>query len=156
MIKRLIYIAEDSVIGIDGEFYKVDLQLEENLRAVQWYGDYGEAELSDGSANKPIKSINDLSHFIAAWELAKIKSNPPNEYSIYDHEMGGWVEDEQEKELFERRQRGTAARKYLEETDFKMLSDYIPRQDGEPLEEIIAKRAAARETIRDLEKSRRQ
>lgn len=48
------------------------------------------------------------------------------------------------------------AKVYLESTDFKMLPDYTPRPDGESIEEIKIKRAEARETIRDLEKSRSQ
>ena len=43
------------------------------------------------------------------------------------------------------------AKVYLANTDYKMLPDYTPRPDGEPIEEIKIKRAESRETIRQLE-----
>jgi len=44
-----------------------------------------------------------------------------------------------------------AAKQYLIDTDYKMLPDYTVKPDGEPLADIIAKRATARETVRILE-----
>lgn len=44
------------------------------------------------------------------------------------------------------------ARAYLASTDFKMLTDYVPDPDAtETLDEIKAKRSAARDTIRSLD-----
>lgn len=40
---------------------------------------------------------------------------------------------------------------YLQATDYKMLPDYTVAPDGEPLESVRAKRAAARELIRTLQ-----
>ena len=48
-------------------------------------------------------------------------------------------------------QKISEAKQYLSDTDFKMLPDYTTRPDGEPIEDIKAKRAAARELIRQLE-----
>ena len=45
----------------------------------------------------------------------------------------------------------TAAKQYLLDTDYKMLPDYIVKPDGEPLVDIIAKRADARTLVRELE-----
>lgn len=43
------------------------------------------------------------------------------------------------------------AKQYLADTDYKMLPDYTVKPDGEPLTDIITKRAAARELVRELE-----
>ena len=44
------------------------------------------------------------------------------------------------------------ARAYLASTDFKMLTDYVPDPDAtETLDEIKAKRSAARDTVRSLD-----
>lgn len=42
------------------------------------------------------------------------------------------------------------AKAYLLATDYKMLSDYVPKENGEPLSEIIAKRASARDLVQTL------
>lgn len=144
---RLTYVAEDSVIGINGEFYKVEeFSVDQNIRAIQWYGETGEVEYFDGSANETIDTISDS--FVSAWELGKKKSVPPNGYSVWDSASGDWVEDAELKSEQEKQQKISGAKKYLKDTDYKVLPDY-DKQDG--VEEIKLKRQEARELIRSLE-----
>lgn len=144
---KLTYVAEDSIVGINGEFYKVEATVDSNIRAMQWYGTQGEIEFNDGSPNQIIESISQ--ELVDAWELGKKKSNQSNSYSVWDGT--DWVEDAELKAAYEKNQQISSAKQYLSDTDFKMLLDYVPRPDGEPLADIKAKRAAARELIRQLE-----
>ena len=58
---RLTIITADKGIGIDGEFI-LGIQEElswipSNVRAVQWYGTWGEIEYGDGSPNEKIEEL---------------------------------------------------------------------------------------------------
>lgn len=57
----------------------------------------------------------------------------------------------EEEAFFDKSLKIYEAKQYLSETDFKMLPDYTTRPDGEPIEDIKAKRSAARELIRQME-----
>ena len=121
---RLLKAALESpatyVIGINGEFYNVVIDIDTNIRAIQWYGDKGEIEFVDGSVNQTIDSI-DINKFISAWDLGKKKSNKPNIYSVWDDTIQDWFEDIQLKEEFEKQEKISSAKKYLTDTDFKKI-----------------------------------
>ena len=62
---RVTVIAQDKVIGIDGQFIKVDMTYPEKLWAIQWDGKKGTIELR-GEA--PIAaSLGDVSPYIDAF-----------------------------------------------------------------------------------------
>lgn len=58
---RLTIVPEDKFISVDGEqLLNVQQNLtwiDSNVSAVQWYGDYGEIEYSDGSPNLRIEEL---------------------------------------------------------------------------------------------------
>lgn len=142
---RLTYVAEDSVIGIDGVFYKIDnTDFDTNIRALQWYDTYGEVEYFDDTTNENIETLDD--NYMSVWELSKKKNNQPNVYSIWNGT--DWIEDNDLKIKYENDLKISQAKKYLSDTDFKVLPDY-DQLDG--LEEIKIKRQEARELIRSLE-----
>lgn len=75
---RLTIIVPDGVVGIDGEFRKVDLtQQPVNVRAVQWDGAKGHVEYEDGSPNTLLSSIKDFDTIVTAWNV--LTPPPPKE-----------------------------------------------------------------------------
>ena len=66
----------------------------------------------------------------------------------WNEETVSWVENAELKAEQEKQQKISGAKKYLEDTDYKVLPDY-DKQDG--VEEIKLKRQEARELIRSLE-----
>jgi hypothetical protein len=78
---KLTIVADDGAVGIDGEFFSaLDLsQLDQTIHAVQWYGEYGEAEFktvfANGALTKPQNQlITDVTPFqfaVDAWNAKK-------------------------------------------------------------------------------------
>lgn len=67
---RVTIIRDDSVVGVDGIFRRVDLSaLIEGIRAVQWNGTSGHIEY-DHAANTPLTSLADFQPFIDLWNAA--------------------------------------------------------------------------------------
>ena len=68
---RLTIIKPDNMVGIDSEFYKVNLDyLPADIHAVQWDGEYGHIEKVD----KPTEFIGSIKQFdsvVPLWEKAK-------------------------------------------------------------------------------------
>jgi len=65
---RLTIVVPDSVVGINGEFRKLDLsQLPENIRAVQWDSANGHVEFNDGTPNEIIDDISMFDDVVSAW-----------------------------------------------------------------------------------------
>ena len=82
---RLTIVADDSAVGVDGEFLSpLNLsQLDASIHAVQWYGEYGEVEyktqLGNGALVKPAnRLITDVTPYrfaVDAWNAAKAEIN---------------------------------------------------------------------------------
>ena len=69
---RLTIVTEDNVVGTDNVWLKVDCSelVEKNIRALQWYGDFGVTE-SFEMKNNQIDSLDEYQSLIAKWEVAK-------------------------------------------------------------------------------------
>lgn len=73
---RITIIKDDSFVGIDGEFYKVDCSdLPANFHALQWYGNEGEVEWKGNPKpqNTFITSLQSYQKYIDRWNQAKDK-----------------------------------------------------------------------------------
>ena len=78
---RLTIVADDSSVGVDGEFVSpVNLsRLGGTIHAVQWYGSYGEVEYKPRlennvlvkPANVVITDVSPYSFAVNAWHAAK-------------------------------------------------------------------------------------
>jgi hypothetical protein len=67
---RITIIHDDSVVGVDGIFRRIDLSaMPAGIRAVQWNGVTGHIEYDD-AANMPLDSIADFQQFVDAWITA--------------------------------------------------------------------------------------
>ncbi|HEY6044769.1 MAG TPA: hypothetical protein VIU43_07705 [Nitrosospira sp.] len=67
---RITIIRDDSVVGVDGIFRRIDLSaMPAGIRAVQWNGVTGHIEYDD-AANAPLGSIADFQQFVDAWIAA--------------------------------------------------------------------------------------
>lgn len=70
---RLTIVADDNAVGVDGEFLSpLDLaQLDPNIHAVQWYGEYGEVEFRTRFENgKPFTPQNEYITDISPYQFA--------------------------------------------------------------------------------------
>lgn len=79
---RLTVIRDDNLIGVNGEFYPVDLSgLDPDLHAIQWRDSEGHIEYRGNRANEPITDPSILEPFIAMWNAAapSIKPGPQPE-----------------------------------------------------------------------------
>jgi len=148
---KMTYIADDSTVGVNGEFYKVEINSVANIRAIQWYGKFGEIEHNDGMPNIIIDNADNLKFLLEAWNLAKLKSNKPHTYSVWSEELSNWIVDENLKKKHDLESEIGKAKFYLEGTDFKMLPDYTPNEGAESIESVKEKRFIARELIRKKE-----
>ena len=67
---RVTIIRDDSVVGVDGVFRRVDLSaLTANIRAVQWNGTSGHIEYDD-TANTLLTNITEFQSFLDSWKAA--------------------------------------------------------------------------------------
>lgn len=67
---RVTIIRDDSVVGVDGVFRRVDLSaLTANIRAVQWNGTSGHIEYHD-TANTLLTDITEFQSFVDSWKAA--------------------------------------------------------------------------------------
>lgn len=70
---RFTIIRPDGIVGVDGEFLKVDLSLTSNkLRVVQWDGESGHEEWTD-KPNTELNSLDPYQHIVNAWNAAKLE-----------------------------------------------------------------------------------
>lgn len=69
---RITIATEDNVVGIDSVWLNVDCSelVEKDIRALQWYGDFGVTE-SFEMKNNQIDSLDEYQSLIAKWEVAK-------------------------------------------------------------------------------------
>ena len=78
---RLTIVKDDNLVIIDKRPIRFDLSdygLPENFHALQWYGNDGEAEFNDGTANEPINSLDVYAPIIEEYDRLKaIEDNPP-------------------------------------------------------------------------------
>jgi hypothetical protein len=76
---RVTIIRDDSVVGVDGIFRRVDLSaLPERIRALQWNGGSGHIEYDQG-ANTALHDIAAFQSFVALWKAAAAQlSDPPS------------------------------------------------------------------------------
>lgn len=74
---RLTIIRDDGIIGIDGEFRRVDLaELTPGIRAVQWDGVSGHIEF-DASPNEIISDAAQFQPLVDAWYALTPPAPPP-------------------------------------------------------------------------------
>lgn len=67
---RLTIIRDDSAVGVDGVFRRIDLSsLRANVRAVQWNGTSGHIEYDD-TANTLFTNIGEFQSFVDLWKAA--------------------------------------------------------------------------------------
>jgi len=67
---RVTIIRDDSAVGVDGVFRRVDLSsLRANVRAVQWNGTGGHIEYDD-TANTLLTNIAEFQSFVDLWKAA--------------------------------------------------------------------------------------
>jgi hypothetical protein len=67
---RLTIIRDDSAVGVDGVFRRIDLSsLRANVRAVQWNGTSGHIEYDD-TANTLFTNIAEFQSFVDLWKAA--------------------------------------------------------------------------------------
>ena len=79
---KLTIIKDDSNVGIDGVFKKVDLStLDPNIRAIQWNGTKGHIEFYEG-LNKPLQDILQFSSFIDLWNAVVPPKETPVEVPV--------------------------------------------------------------------------
>jgi hypothetical protein len=74
---RITIIRDDSVVGVDGVFRRVELSaLPERIRALQWNGTSGHIEYDEG-ANKPLYDIAAFQPFVELWNAAGPQPSAP-------------------------------------------------------------------------------
>jgi len=146
---RLTIVPDDKVAIVDGEgYFDVDVSsLDANIHAIQWYDTYGEIEFKDETNNEKIEDISFCDSVVSAWGIAKKKNNRPNYYSVWDKETNDWKDDLVLKAKIDLQREINSAKKFLFDTDFKMLPNYVPKPD-EDLEALVIERNAKREFIR--------
>ena len=82
---KVTIIADDKVVGVDGEFRKVDLSaLDSDIHAVQWDGVNGHVEFRNPKRVVRISSIIPYQSFIDLWTAA---APPPPSPSPTDEEL---------------------------------------------------------------------
>lgn len=74
---RITIIADDGVVGVDGEFREVDLaDLDPDIHAVQWDGAKGHIEFrTKGKLAKEVTSITPFQKYIDRWNA--VPPSPP-------------------------------------------------------------------------------
>lgn len=149
---KLTIVPDDKVVIVDGEVYfDVDVSsIDANIHAIQWYDTYGEIEFKDGTNNEKIEDISFCDSVVSAWGIAKKKNQRPNYYSVWDEETNDWKDDLSLKAKIDLQNEIGSAKKFLADTDFKMLQNYVPKPD-EDLEVLVAERNTKREFIRSNE-----
>ena len=66
---RITVIVNDKLISINGETHICDFPVPEGMRAIQFYGDHGEAEWLNAN-NTPV-DLEFMKPYIECWEAAK-------------------------------------------------------------------------------------
>lgn len=80
---RLTIIRDDNLVIVDGRPLRIDCSaLPQSVSAVQWYGDHGEVETTDGDgrrANLAMQSMDDYQSLVDAWqaEADRLSNLPP-------------------------------------------------------------------------------
>ena len=74
---RVTIIRDDSMVGVDGVFRRVDLSsLRANVRAVQWNSTSGHIEYDD-TANTLLTNIAEFQPFVDLWKAAASEQTTP-------------------------------------------------------------------------------
>jgi len=68
---RIVIVPADGMMGIDGDFRHISglPAMFPLVHAVQWYGEQGEVEFTDGTPNEPITDIAAIQAAVDAWNL---------------------------------------------------------------------------------------
>lgn len=105
---NLTIIVSDSVVGIDGKFKKIDLSnIDKNIHAVQWNGDYGHIEYIDRRPNEIITSIDIFQDVIDKWNEPEVIYEPtPEEIEIIKEQMRLQAYRDEADPLYFKSQRG--------------------------------------------------
>ena len=73
---RFTYVRADQVVGIDGDFLKVeDVNFDPQVDAIQWYETWGEIEYVNRQErnNEKFEDISYIEPLIDAWEYEDVK-----------------------------------------------------------------------------------
>ena len=73
---RFTYVRADQVVGIDGNFLKVeDVNFDPQVDAIQWYETWGEIEYVNRQErnNEKFEDISYIQPLIGAWEYEDVK-----------------------------------------------------------------------------------
>lgn len=73
---RFTYVKADQVVGIDGNFLKVeDVNFDPQVDAIQWYETWGEIEFVNRQErnNERFEDISYIEPLIDAWEYEDVK-----------------------------------------------------------------------------------
>jgi phage-related protein len=100
-------ITEDKMIQVDGEALNFDFTIDSNIHAIQWSGTEGHIEFKDGTPNEDITDFTPYQSLIDAHNAEKQR--------IVDYELNSIVSFEELR---------TKRDNLLEDTDFRVLSDY--------------------------------
>jgi phage-related protein len=100
-------ITEDKMLQVDGEALNFDFTIDSNIHAIQWSGTEGHIEFKDGTPNEDITDFTPYQSLIDAHNAEKQR--------IVDYELNSIVSFEELR---------TKRDNLLEDTDFRVLSDY--------------------------------
>lgn len=71
---RVTIIKDDSKVGVDGDFRRVDLSdLSADIHAVQWYGNHGEIEYRRPRKNVKLEEFTPFAVYLERWRAAPKK-----------------------------------------------------------------------------------
>lgn len=76
MKKQVTIIPADKLIIVDGIGYELEFSAPENIHAIQWQGNLGHCEYTDGSSNRELTVETyevEIAPYVALWEAEKAK-----------------------------------------------------------------------------------
>lgn len=119
-------VPADNLVIVDGEAHVFPFEAPANLHALQWRGETGHTEWTDGP-NKPL-AVDDyddrVAPFVALWETEKARLTAEAEAA----EAARLVEYNSESARFERLRAERDRR--LSETDYLLMPDYPLPEDS--------------------------
>lgn len=66
---KIVIIADDSVVGVDGVFHKFDFVIDSNIHAIHWDGIEGEIEFKN-KLNEKLDSFSAYQHLIVEMQIS--------------------------------------------------------------------------------------
>ena len=74
---RVTIVNDDQMVSVDGEGVNFELNLPDEIHAIQWYEDHGEVEYRDSRPNLEIDSLADYQGLIDAHATKKAERDAP-------------------------------------------------------------------------------